>query len=281
MANPSTTKGNHMAQSIPHQNPSVNTYSCIADNKFNVDGDSRAFTLLQVGLYRHLYYKLLNGGSSEGYFTSKELAGQSGCTERTVYTILQEAQKRGELTVKNKGRYGLLIKVLKKGWELTKLLKFAFLAYFRDKGLIPYIYTSNTSPRGGGSNQSEDRIGKMCRQAGLNEGQTRAIREQIGKIGSIRNLGGLVKHFINKLKEGAMRAIMSGTEVLHRQAMKEKLQKQAETDVRATLASQGIVEKVPGVGCTIEELDAFRNYGAIFGARLNQRMMELCKEHGV
>jgi hypothetical protein len=270
-----------MAQIIPTVTINVNNGSALSGFQQKPQDVVVSITKEHNKLYHHFWYKLLNSGLTKGLFKHKEMAQIAGCSERTIYSFLQEGIKNEEISVENKGRNGVMVTMLKKGWELTKSLKTAFLAYFRDKGLIPYIYTSNTSPPRVGTNQSEDRIGKICRKAGLNEAQTRAIREQLNKISVIRNLGALVNFFIKKLKEGAVKAILSGSEVLYRQSMKEKLQKQAEIEIREDLARIGIVERVPGVGCTIEELDAFREYGAIFGSRLNKRMMELCSENGI
>ena len=217
-------------------------------------------------MYEHIYYKLLNKGAVGALFKSDEIAARGGCTTRTAYSFLKERESKGEITIQNKGCDGLLITVLKKGWELSKLFKTAFLAYFRDKGLIPFIYTSNTSPPSGvGSNSNlKDKVEKMCSQAGLSEAQTRKVKESLKTVKEIKNLGGLVKHFINKIKDGIMQAVKNSQEIEQEKILDDKLKDQSYTDARAEMQIQGIEEpKKKGMFMTIDELDAFRAYEAI------------------
>lgn len=212
-------------------------------------------------------------------FKTEEFAQQANCSTRTVYTFLRERVARDEIKVENKGRNGLLITVLRKGWELCKLFKFAFLAYFRDKGLIPYINTINTIPSGGGGNQPKDRIEKMCAKEGLNEGETRAVKNKISKISGIRSLGAVVKWAISQIKGGAMKSLVSSKDIEQREIMKERLQKQAQTDAKAILEAKGIFEQIPGLNATFEELDAFNAYHAMLSTYAANRLNELYQTH--
>lgn len=102
---------------------------------------------LRERFFQNLCYKLLNKQAHSSLFKTQDIADYLGCSSRQVGIMLTEFKEAGKLTWKNRGRNGILITMLKGGWELTKKFfkKFAFLAYFRDKGLIPYIDISNTT----------------------------------------------------------------------------------------------------------------------------------------
>lgn len=266
-----------------------NNYKCnssfLPSDAQNLNHTSLSLSLNKKGqgILSHLWYKLLNSSVTGMLFKSSELALQAHCSVRTVYTALRGMVSRGEITVQNKGCDGLLITMLKKGWQLTKsFIKTAFLAYFRDRGLIPYIYTTpNTSPSGGGGNNTTDRIGKMCAKEGLSEAQTRAVKEKVKKVDNIKSLGGLVKYFINQIKEGLLMALQSGHDIEARRKALESLRRKADLDARVELELKGIVEPKPTGGfMTIEELDDMSTYHSLHSTTSVMLYNKLCAEAG-
>lgn len=248
---------------IDHINTSLN---------FNHHGQS---------IITHIWYKLLNSSTIGMLFKSSELAKKGECTTRTVYNFLKEREAAGEIKVENKGCNGLLITMLKKGWELSKSFKIPFLAYFRDKGLIPYINTTNTFPSGVDPNTPQDRIDKMCAKEGLNQAQTRAVKDKVKQVNNIKSLGGIVKHFINQVKEGILMALQSGNDMQARRNALDKLRAKADLDAKVDLELKGIVEPKPnGALMTTQEFDAIREYHSLHATHSVILYNKLCLEAG-
>lgn len=233
-------------------------------------------------IYEHLYYRLLNGNAIGGLFKYEELAKRADCTPRTVYTFLKDREARGEIKVQNKGRSGLLVTILKKGWELSKLFKTAFLAFFRHSGRIPYLYICNKDPSPSGTGIKFTLIEKMCRKAGLNESQTRAVKEKIGLLKNIKSLAGSITHFIKQVKEGVLEAVKSYAEKERDQKVRNELWSNAERAARAELAVKGITcPKSSGAVMTIEELDAFNSYHIIMQNKQQEIYKRVAAQRGV
>lgn len=214
-------------------------------------------------------------------FKSSILADKGQCTTRTVYSFLKQREAAGELKIENKGRNGLLITMLKKGWELSKSFKFAFLAFFRDKGCIPYIDTINTSPSGGTLGNPKDRIEKMCAKEGLNQAQANAVKEKVKKVDNIKSFGGLVKHFINQVKDGILMSLHTASDMEARRSALEKLRAKADLDAKVDLELKGIVEpKRTGAVLSPDEFDAMNYYHSLLATHSVVLYNKLCLEAG-
>jgi DNA-binding MarR family transcriptional regulator len=191
------------------------------------------FSECEQGVLRHLYYKLLNSSVTGMLFKTSDIAEQAKCTNRTVYNVLNKLKEDGHLTSESKGRNGILVVMLKKGWELCKLFKFAFLAFFRNKNAIPYSYIGDNKdpvPRPP-PDPNPDRVSKMCLKEGLNESEIRIVRQKVDKVPVIKNLGGLVKCFINQVKDGVFGSKSTKQEVVMTHAsMKNPFEAERERD---------------------------------------------------
>ena len=252
-------------------------------NNFSHTPTTLDFTESGKKIISHIWYKLLNINATGGLFLTTELAERGNCSGRTVYSFLKDCVSKGFLSVQNKGRNGLLISVLKKGWKLTLMfMKTAFLAYFRDLGRIPYIYTPNTYPQGGGFNKQPNRIDKICKKEGLTEAQTRTIKEKISLVDKVKNIGGLVKYFINQIKDGILKPTFTGEEIAHRELQLNELKNKANLDARTQLELDGIREPKPkGVIMTIQELDDYYLYCTRLSTLEVTLFNQLCLEHGL
>jgi hypothetical protein len=216
------------------------------------------------------------------FFKSSELAQRADCSTRTVYSFLREREAAGEIKVENKGRNGLLITMLKKGWELSQSFKLKFLAYFRDKGLIPYINTVNTNPTSAPPIPIPDRVDKMCAQEGLNESEIRAVKEKLKGVSEIKSLGGIVKYFIKQIKDGIMKGLKTSQEISEQKATIDRLRAKAELDAKTSMQIDGYVDPLTtGKLLSVSDLDAISEYNSKVSTRSVQIFNQLCLEAGL